>query len=161
MRFYRPALRFAIIFLSHSLPALAALPLQPWLDTALPGARILLPPGTYQGPAVISKPLTLEGDGKVVIDAGGKGTVLTIKADHVTLRGLTLRGSGESHDKIDGAVMAEGNHLLIENNIIEDVLFGITLHKVNDSIVRANHIRSRPVRLGRPRRWRTPLVQHP
>jgi len=144
MRYFRPTLRFAIAFLSHSLPALAALPLQPWLDAALPGARILLPPGTYQGQAVISKPITLEGNGKVVIDAGGKGTVLTVKADHVTLRGLTLRGSGESHDKIDGAVMAEGNHLLIENNIIEDVLFGITLHKVNDSVVRANRIRSRP-----------------
>jgi nitrous oxidase accessory protein len=43
-----------------------------------------------------------------------QGTVLTVKADHVTLRGLTLRGSGDSHDSIDGALMAEGNHLLIE-----------------------------------------------
>jgi nitrous oxidase accessory protein len=144
MRHFRPALRFAVAFVSHSLPALAALPLQPWLDAALPGARILLPPGIYQGQAIISKPITLEGNGKVIIDAGGKGTVLTVKADNVTLRGLTLRGSGGSHDKIDGAVMAEGSHLLIENNIVEDVLFGITLHKANDSIVRANRIRSRP-----------------
>lgn len=30
--------------LTMALPALAALPLQPWLDTALPGARIRLPP---------------------------------------------------------------------------------------------------------------------
>ena len=144
MRLFRPAFCIAAIIFSHSLPALAALPLQPWLDTALPGARILLPPGTYQGPAVITKPITLEGNGKVIIDAGGKGTVLTVKADHVTLRGLTLRGSGESHDKIDGAVMAEGSHLLIENNVIEGVLFGITLHKVTDSVIRANRIRSRP-----------------
>ena len=58
--------RFVLFFcLSHALPALAALPLQPWLDTALPGARIRLPPGVYQGPAIISKPLTLDGDGNV------------------------------------------------------------------------------------------------
>jgi len=132
-------------FLSHDLPALAAQPLQPWLDTALAGASIRLPPGIYQGPAVITKPLTLDGDGKVIIDAGGKGTVLTVKADRVTLRGLTLRGSGDSHDALDGGVMAEGTKLLIENNVIEDVLFGISLHKVTDSVVRANRIRSRAV----------------
>ncbi len=128
-----------------ALPALAALPLQPWLDTALPGASIRLPPGTYAGPAVISKPLTLDGDGKVIIDAGGHGTVLTIKADHVTLRGLTLRNSGDSHDKLDGGIMADGSELLIENNVIEDVLFGISLHRTTRSVVRGNRIRSRAV----------------
>ena len=139
-------LRLALAYLlSHGLTALAAQPLQPWLDTALAGASIRLPPGIYQGPAVITKPLTLEGDGKVVIDAGGQGTVLTVKADHVTLRGLTLRGSGNSHDALDGGVMAEGTKLLIEHNVIEDVLFGISLHKVTDSIIRANRIRSRAV----------------
>ena len=139
-------LRLAFIAsLATALPALAVLPLQPWLDTALPGASIRLPPGTYAGPAVISRPLTLDGGGKVVIDAGGKGTVLTVRADHVTLRGLTLRGSGDAHDALDGGLMAEGKNLLIENNVIEDVLFGIALHKVTDSVVRGNRIRSRPV----------------
>ncbi len=128
-----------------ALPALAGLPLQPWLDTALPGASIRLPPGSYAGPAVISKPLTLDGDGKVIIDAGGRGTVLTIKADRVTLRGLTLRNSGDSHDQLDGGIMAEGSELLIENNVIEDVLFGISLHRTTGSVVRANRIRSRAV----------------
>ena len=142
MRFLRLAFLFC---LAPALPALAALPLQPWLDTALPGARILLPPGVYQGPAVITKPLTLEGDSQVVIDAGGHGTVLTVKADRVTLRGLTLRGSGNSHDQLDGGLMAEGSELLIENNVIEDVLFGISLHQTTDSLVRGNRIRSRAV----------------
>ena len=123
----------------------AAPPLQPWLDTALPGTSLRLPPGEYSGPAVIAKPLTLDGDGKVVIDAGGKGTVLTIKADGVTLRGLTLRGSGGSHDAIDGGLMVEGKGHRIENNVIEDVLFGISLHRTTDSVVRGNRIRSRPV----------------
>ena len=131
--------------LNAALPALAALPLQPWLDTALPGASIRLPPGTYAGPAVISKPLRLDGDGKVIIDAGGHGTVLTIKANKVTLRGLTLRGSGDSHDALDSGIMAEGRELLIENNVIEDVLFGISLHRTTDSVVRGNRIRSRAV----------------
>lgn len=131
--------------LCHVAPPLAAQPLQPWLDTALPGARIRLPAGIYQGPAVISKPLTLEGDGQVIVDAGGHGTVLTVQADGVTLRGLTLRASGNSHDQLDSGLMAEGKNLLIENNVIEDVLFGISLHKTGDSVVRGNRIRSRAV----------------
>ena len=136
---------FVLPILGLTLPALANQPLQAWLDTALPGTTLRLPPGKYRGPAIINKPLTVEGNGKVIIEAGGRGTVLTIKADRVTLRGLTLRGSGDSHDAIDGAIMAEGKELLIENNVLEDVLFGISLHKTTDSIVRGNRIRSRPV----------------
>ena len=135
----------ALPILGLALPTLANQPLQAWLDTALPGTTLRLPPGKYRGPAIINKPLTVEGNGKVVVDAGGRGTVLTIKADRVTIRGLTLRGSGDSHDTIDGAIMAEGKELLIENNMLEDVLFGISLHKTTDSIVRGNRIRSRPV----------------
>lgn len=135
---------FLLPFLCLVLPCLAEPSLQSWLDTALPGSTLRLPPGKYRGPAIIDKPLTLEGNGQVVIDAGGHGTVLTVKADHVTVRGLTLRGSGDSHDALDGGMMAEGNGLLIENNLIEDVLFGISLHKTTDSIVRGNRIRSRP-----------------
>jgi len=79
----------------------------------------------------------------VVIDAGGSGTVLTVRADRVTLRGLSLKNSGDSHDGLDGGLMAEGHELLIENNVIEEVLFGISLHRSNGSIVRGNRIRSR------------------
>ena len=140
-------LRFLLTLplLCVALTAAAEQSLQTWLDMALPGSVLRLPAGKYRGPATINKPLTLEGQGKVVIDGGGHGTVLTIKADNVTVRGLTVRGSGGSHDAIDGGIMAEGNALLIENNVVEDVLFGISLHKTNDSIVRHNRIRSRAV----------------
>ena len=137
---------FSALSLIFWQPAHADQSLQAWIDTALPGTILRLPPGTYRGPASITKPLTLEGNGKVIVDGGGKGTVLTIKADRVTIRGLTLRASGDSHDAIDGAIMvAEGNGLLIEHNVIEDVLFGISLHRTTDSVVRHNRIRSRPV----------------
>lgn len=140
-------LRFLLILplLSLSLAAVAEQSLQTWLDMALPGSVLRLPAGQYRGPATISKPLTLEAQGKVIIDGGGKGTVLTIKSDKVTVRGLVIRDSGDSHDAIDGGIMAEGNGLLIENNVIENVLFGISLHKSNDSVIRGNRIRSRPV----------------
>ena len=140
------ALRFLSILLglAAALPAFAEQSLQTWLDMARPGSVLRLPAGTYRGPAVIDKPLTVDGNGQVIVDNGGRGTVLTISASQVTVRGLTLRGSGDSHDAIDGAIMVtEGRDLLIENNVIEDVLFGISLHRTTDSIVRRNRIRSR------------------
>lgn len=123
----------------------AGQPLQPWLDAAPPGTRIRLPPGTYDGPAVIAKPILLEGEGRVVIDGHGQGTVLRIHASDVTLRGMHLRGSGDSHDALDSGLTIEGSRIMIENNVIEDVLFGILLHSTTDSTVRDNRIRSRPV----------------
>lgn len=140
-----PRFILTLLGLFLSLAAAADQALQAWIDTALPGTVLRLPAGTYRGPAVIAKPLTLEAIGKVVVNGGGSGTVLTIKSDHVTVRGLTLRNSGGSHDAIDGGIMAEGNHLLIENNVVEDVLFGISLHRSTGSVVRHNRIRSRPV----------------
>ena len=140
--------RLAALFFTSLLSSLcfsAAQPIQTWLDMALPGATLHLPPGEYSGPGVINKPLTIEGNGKVIIRNDSKGTVLTVKADQVTLRGLILRGSGDSHDAIDGGIMAEGNELLIEDNVMEDVLFGISLHRTNDSVVRNNRIRSRGI----------------
>lgn len=140
MRFFRFILLYCL-----SLSAISAQPLQPWINAALPGSTLRLLPGTYDGPAIIDKPLTLEGNGKVIIDAHGKGTVLTLRADYVTLRGLVLQGSGDSHDALNGGIMAEGNHLLIEDNQIDDVLFGISLHRTTNSVIRRNRIRSRPV----------------
>lgn len=122
--------------------AWAAQPLQAWLDAAPAGTVLRLPPGTYSGPAVINKPISLDGGGQATVDAGGHGTVLTIHASDVTVRGLTLRGSGHSHDALDGGMMVEGERNLIENNLIENVLFGISVHRSTDSTVRGNRIRS-------------------
>ena len=119
--------------------------LQAWLDAAPAGSHLRLPAGNYRGPAVLKKPLSVEGDGQVTIDAEGKGTVLTVKASDVTLRGLRFTGSGGSHDALDAGVVLSGNHIVFENNVVDDVLFGVLLHDVHDSRISANRIRSRPI----------------
>ena len=45
----------ALPILGLALPTLANQPLQAWLDTALPGTTLRLPPGKYRGPAIINK----------------------------------------------------------------------------------------------------------
>jgi len=129
-------------------PALAAAPLpslQAWIDATAPGGILVPPPGTYRGPVRIDKPMTLDGQGKVIVDGQGRGTILTIIASQSTIRGLVLRGSGDSHDQLDSAIAMEGHGNRIENNIIEDALFGISLKQSNDNVLRQNRIRSRPV----------------
>ena len=124
----------------------------PWLQTliddAAPGSTLRIPPGEYAGPALIDKPLVIEGDGKVTIDGGGKGTVLVLHADGATVRGLRLKGSGDSHDSDDACLNVRGNHNLIENLKIDDCLFGIDLKQANDNTLRGNFIRSKPFDLG-------------
>lgn len=132
--------------------ALAAGPAPPLQTTATieammadaaPGAVITPPPGRYVGHMVIHRPVILDGRGQVTLDAGGTGTVLEIQAGDATIRGFTLVNSGENHDTEDAAIKVHGNHVTIEDNVIEDCLEGINLAQSNDNIVRGNHISSK------------------
>ncbi len=127
----------------HKLPAFQAL-----VDAAPAGSRLTPPPGTYAGPVRLTKPLVIDGGSRVVIDAGGKGTVFSLETDNAVLRGLTLRGSGDSHDTDDGCLDVRGHRNLIERLVIEDCLFGIDLKQSNGNLVRGNRISSKPVPLG-------------
>lgn len=119
-------------------------PLQPWIDVTPTGGLLRIPPGTYAGPVVIDRPMTVDGEGKVTLDGSGHGTVLSIKTDHAIVRKLHIIGSGTSHDRIDSGILVEGSHNRIESNQVEDVLFGITLQRANDNFVADNTIRSKP-----------------
>ena len=123
-------------------------PFQDLVDKAEPGSVLRPPPGNYAGPVVINKPLTIEGDGKVSIDAGDRGTVMVLNADDSTIRGIHLSGSGDSHDTDDSCLDVRGHRNVIEGVIADNCLFGIDLKQSSDSIVRNNKIRSKDRELG-------------
>jgi len=126
----------------------AAPPLQPLID-ATPSGGVLRPaPGIYAGPAVIGKPLTLDGGGKVILEGNGKGTVLTLAASGAVLRGLRLVHSGDSHDGVDAGLLVEGDDNLVEGNVIEGVLFGIHLKQGNRNRIANNRVSGRPAPRG-------------
>jgi len=118
--------------------------LQGAIVAASPGDVLNLAAGSY-GPAVIDKPLALEGAGAAVIDGGRKGTVLTVTADDVTLRGLIVQNSGTRNEEIDAGIkVIKGVHrALIENNILRDNMHGIDFHGAIDSTARGNTILGR------------------
>ncbi|MCL2829717.1 MAG: nitrous oxide reductase family maturation protein NosD [Betaproteobacteria bacterium] len=119
-------------------------PLQPWIDSTPAGGILRLLPGAYTGPATISRPIVLDGANQASLDGNGKGRVLTIAASGVTVRNLTILNSGGSHDQLDSGIYISGNDNIIENNIIENTLFGITLQHADGNILRNNRIRSMP-----------------
>lgn len=123
-------------------------PFQDLVDKAEAGSVLRPPPGNYAGPVVINKPLTIEGDGKVSIDAGDRGTVMVLNADDSTIRGIHLSGSGDSHDTDDSCLDVRGHRNVIEGVIADNCLFGIDLKQSSDSIVRNNKIRSKDRELG-------------
>lgn len=123
-------------------------PFQALVDAAAPGSTLRPPPGVYAGPVNIDKALVIEGGGAVTIDAGGKGTVMTLDANDSVLRGLRLTGSGASHDTDDACLDVRGHRNLIEDVVMDDCLFGVDLKQVSHTTVRRNRIRSKALDLG-------------
>ncbi len=132
--------------LAASLPAWAAAPLQPLIDATPAGGHLTLAPGEYAGPATLDKPVHLDGGGKAVLRGNANSTVLTLRAgaSASSIRGLTITGSGDLHDRVDAGVLIEGDDNLIEDNRIDDVLFGIHVKQGNRNRIIANRIQGKP-----------------
>ncbi len=109
---------------------------------ALPGDVLTLEPGLHAGPVALDQAITLDGQGKATIDAGGVGSVVTITGSDITVRGLTLTGSGSDHDAIDSGVQITRSaaRVLVEDNDILGNLYGVDVHGPKDATVRGNRI---------------------
>jgi len=122
----------------------APLPSFQALVDATPEGGFLRPEaGRYAGPVVIGRAIAIDGGSKVTIDGFERGTVVRIEANGVSLRGLRLTGSGSNHDRVDAGIALVGSGNVIENNVIEDCLFGIDIAQSNENIVRGNRIHSK------------------
>lgn len=134
--------------LSGAVMAASVQNLQTLVDAAPTGSILKLAAGIYSGPVQISRSLTIEGNGQAEIRGNGRGTVVTVSGQGVSLRGLLITGSGESHDAVDAGVLFEGSGHALEDSRIEDVLFGIHLKQTTDVLIRKNQIRGKAFALG-------------
>ena len=147
----RPVLILVLILLSGVLAPLRAA--ERWVPAetgalaiaiagALPGDVLTLAPGRHDGPVTLDRPVTLDGQGAATVDAGGTGSVITITGSDITVRGLTLIGSGSNHETIDSGVQITkaAASVLVENNEILGNLYGIDVHGPRDATVRGNRI---------------------
>jgi len=114
------------------------------LVLASPGDTILIKAGTYrEGNIVITKPLTIIGDGLPVFDGENKYEILTISADNVTIRGLKFINTGTaSMNDIAAIKVYDSKHIEIDGNHFTEAFFGIHFSNSSHSIVRNNTLRS-------------------
>ncbi|GMX61558.1 NosD domain-containing protein [Paenibacillus elgii] len=100
------------------------LPLQQLIDEAPPGGTLKLAAGTYRGPAVVAKPLRIEGaDGAQIVNESDQPAV-ELRAARSALAGLAIRDTGV---KTTAAVLLSGADSTLENLRIETVSSGIHL----------------------------------
>ncbi|GAB1111942.1 nitrous oxide reductase family maturation protein NosD [Shewanella algae] len=69
-------------------------PLQARIDALSEGEVLTLSAAEYLGPLVIDKAIAIVGEPGTIIDAGGKGSAVIIKAAGVRLQGLEIRNWG-------------------------------------------------------------------
>lgn len=98
------------------------------VDAAAAGALILVPPGSYLVHLVIDRPMTLIADGDVLLDGGGRGTVVTILADDVTLRGFKIAHTGGQVEDAAAVKTMNASRVTIEGNTLEDFYTGISVN---------------------------------
>ena len=112
------------------------------LRLARPGDTVVVTAGVYREPRLdVTVPVTILGLGEAILDGGGAHEVLRLRADGITVRGLTIRNVGVSFtedragirlDRVRGCVIAD-NRLL-------GTFFGIYAARSADCMVTGNMI---------------------
>ena len=138
---WNPILSAKVIIVS---PQGAYTSLRQALLTATDGDTIEVFGGEFQGPLTIDKSVTLIGHNWPVIDGQFRGTVVEFTAPYIRMQGFHIRNSGISLSDEDAGIAVNTPHAHIENNRIENVLFGIYMRKADSSDVINNHIIGRP-----------------
>lgn len=112
---------------------------------AAPGDVLILEPGLHLGPVTLSQAITLDGLGLATLDGGGEGSVIRVSGSDITIRGLTITGSGSDGPGIDAGVQLQRSaaRVLVEANRITGNLHGVDIHGARDATVRGNIITGR------------------
>ncbi len=90
---------------------------------------------------VIDKPLTLIGCGEVIITAAKSSGIFEVRADSVTISGLTLRDVEKSYTKDLAAIWVDySSYFTISENTITDSFFAIFCTKAKNGVIKNNNI---------------------
>jgi nitrous oxidase accessory protein len=141
----RPAGAETLVVAPHGSPAT----ITEALTRAAPGDTIVVRGGVHRGPLNVAKPVHLLGEGRPIIDGRGEGTVVRLEAPGTELRGFTIRSSGIVLEREDVGVLVAAADQVIEDNTIEDVLFGIYVRQAPRTRVRRNQLRGKDLPLPR------------
>lgn len=107
---------------------------------ARPGDVIRLEAGTYREHVVLDRPVALVGAGRPVIDGGGTGDVVTVKAPGCRLAGLRITGSGAESLGDTAGVKVLAHRTVVEDCEVDGSLYGFYVSFSDDNRFKGNRI---------------------
>lgn len=113
------------------------------LEAAHNGDTLQVRGGIYPGPLVVNKSVQLIGEGWPTIDGNEQGTVVTLSAPTIRFEGFVVRRSGKEPDRDHAGITLTAPDIIVANNRLEDVLFGVFVAEADRAVVRGNDISSK------------------
>jgi nitrous oxidase accessory protein len=112
------------------------------LKAAQANDTIMVHRGIYkEGNIMIDKSVCLIGIDKPILDGDRKFEVITIHADHVTIKGFSVQHSSYAIlDDPGGIKVQESNHVVITDNELVDNFFGIYIQNSKNCLIQHNSI---------------------
>jgi nitrous oxidase accessory protein len=119
--------------------------LQARIDAAAPGATVTVEPGEYRGDLILDRPVRLAGRGRPRLVGSGRGSVVRIRADGVSLEGFDVDGRRGGDLSLDSAgVHSSARDTTLRDLQIREALFGIYLREASGATVERCRIRGIP-----------------
>lgn len=129
---------------ARAVEAAAGADLQALVWSLPAGSTVTLSAGTFTGPLVIDRPLTLTGRPGATLTGAGAGSVLVLAAADVTLANLRVTGGGHQPQNDDAGVVIAGDRARVSGVTVDDVYLGIDLRMADDAVVIGCTVRGDP-----------------
>ncbi len=92
---------------------------------------------------IIEKPLVFMGENHPILDGGKKYQIISIASDNVIINGFNFVNTGFSDmNEISAIRIQNSRNIIIKNNILENVFFGIYCLNASHCFIQGNHIKS-------------------
>jgi len=131
---------FLMLFWTHPSSSIhAESTLQYLIDQAPEHSIVRIPRGVYHESIVLSKPVTLQGNGQVTIQSCRKEPVISIKGQRVSVKNVTVIQC--SQEKNAAAIQVSGNHHRIEHVHIRTKGIGLKLEHAYHTVITQSSIK--------------------
>lgn len=128
-------------------PNASFLSLKDAIAAAHNGDSIILQPGIYKERGIVlTKSLTITGQGNPILDGEKKYEILLISGKNISIRGITFRNSGYSAMNDYASIkLVDCFNVHIENNTILNAYFAIHVSNTACAFIRGNRITGTPL----------------